>query len=73
MHLVRFQPGRIELRPAGRAPPDLIGKLSQRLHAWTGTRWPDLIVAAIVAGLFLHSSWSIVREARRDLNEAGGT
>lgn len=39
VHLVRFQPGRIELRPAGRAPPDLIGKLSQRLHEWTGQRW----------------------------------
>ncbi len=39
VHLVRFQPGRIELRPAGRAPPDLIGKLSQRLHEWTGVRW----------------------------------
>jgi DNA polymerase-3 subunit gamma/tau len=39
VHLVRFQPGRIELRPGDRAPPDLIGKLSQRLHAWTGVRW----------------------------------
>ncbi|MGE0668560.1 MAG: DNA polymerase III subunit gamma/tau [Sphingomonadales bacterium] len=39
VHLVRFQPGRIELRPGDRAPPDLIGKLSQRLHEWTGQRW----------------------------------
>ena len=39
VHLVRFQPGRIELRPGNRAPPDLIGKLSQRLHEWTGQRW----------------------------------
>ena len=39
VHLVRFQPGRIELRPGNRAPPDLIGKLSQRLHEWTGVRW----------------------------------
>ncbi len=39
VHLVRFQPGRIELRPGNRAPADLIGKLSQRLHEWTGTRW----------------------------------
>ena len=39
VHLVRFQPGRIELRPAARAPADLVGKLSQRLHEWTGVRW----------------------------------
>ena len=37
------------------------------LVAWTGTPWPDLVVAAVIAGLFLHSSWSIVRDARRDL------
>lgn len=37
---------------------------------WTGTPWPDLIVAAVIAGLFLQSSWSIVRDARRDLAEA---
>jgi DNA polymerase-3 subunit gamma/tau len=39
VHLVRFQPGRIELRPGARAPADLVGKLSQRLHEWTGARW----------------------------------
>jgi Co/Zn/Cd efflux system component/copper chaperone CopZ len=37
------------------------------LVAWTGTRWPDLIVAAGVAGLFLHSAWTIIRDARREL------
>ncbi len=37
------------------------------LVASTGTRWPDLIVAAGVAGLFLHSAWTIVRDARREL------
>lgn len=37
------------------------------LVAWSGTRWPDLVVAAGVAGLFLHSAWTIVRDARREL------
>ena len=37
------------------------------LVAWTGTHWPDLIAAFIIAGLFLRSSWSIVRDARADL------
>lgn len=41
------------------------------LVAWTGTPWPDLGVAVIVAGLFLQSAWSIVRAARADLKIAG--
>lgn len=40
------------------------------LVAWTGTAWPDLVVALVIAGLFLHSSWSIIRDARADLREA---
>ena len=35
--------------------------------AVTGTSWPDLIVAFAIAALFLHSSWIIVRDARRDI------
>ena len=31
--------------------------------AWTGTAWPDLIVAAVMAGLFLHSATLIMRQA----------
>lgn len=40
------------------------------LVAWTGTPWPDLVVAAAIAGLFLHASWSIVRDARGDLGRS---
>ena len=40
------------------------------LVAWTGSAWPDLVVALVIAGLFLHSSWSIIRDARADLREA---
>jgi Co/Zn/Cd efflux system component len=36
----------------------------------TGTPWPDLAVAVVIAGLFLQSSWSIMRDARADLSEA---
>lgn len=39
------------------------------LVAWTQTPWPDLAVAAVIAGLFLHSAWSIVRDAREDLSK----
>lgn len=35
------------------------------LVAWTGTRWPDLLVGAAIAALFLHTSARIVAEAWR--------
>jgi Co/Zn/Cd efflux system component len=34
--------------------------------AWTGAAWPDLIVAAAMASLFLHSATLIVRQALRE-------
>jgi DNA polymerase III subunit gamma/tau len=39
VHLVRFEPGRIEFRPAAGAPRDLSNRLGQLLTQWTGTRW----------------------------------
>ncbi|MEJ1994571.1 MAG: DNA polymerase III subunit gamma/tau [Limibacillus sp.] len=39
VHLVRFEPGRIELRPTERAPRDLTGRLGRLLTEWTGRRW----------------------------------
>lgn len=41
--------------------------------AWTDSAWPDLVVAIVIAGLFLQSAWSIVRDARGDLARAGKT
>lgn len=41
--------------------------------AWTDSPWPDLVVAVVIAGLFLQSAWSIVRDARSDLARAGKT
>lgn len=50
---------------------DAIGNLAVVAAAavvwWTGSQWPDLIVAFAVAGLFLQSAWSIIRDARMDL------
>ncbi|MGB0694884.1 MAG: cation transporter [Rhodospirillaceae bacterium] len=40
------------------------------LVAFTGTSWPDLIVAIGIAALFLQSSWIIIRDARGDIAEA---
>ena len=39
LHLVRFEPGRIEFRPAEGAPRDLANRLGELLREWTGIRW----------------------------------
>ena len=37
--------------------------LAAGLVAWTGSPWPDLVVAFVIATLFLHSAQSIVRKS----------
>jgi len=53
---------------------DAVGNLAvvvaAGLVAWSGTPWPDLAVALLIAALFLHSAGVIVRDARGDLREA---
>jgi DNA polymerase-3 subunit gamma/tau len=39
VHLVNFEPGRIELHPTEAAPRDLSNRLGQLLTQWTGRRW----------------------------------
>ena len=39
VHVVHFEPGRIEFRPAKGAPDDLAHRLAQSLQKWTGFRW----------------------------------
>ncbi|NBW75835.1 MAG: cation transporter [Sphingomonadaceae bacterium] len=39
------------------------------LVAWTGEGWPDLAVAAVIAALFLHSAFEILRSAKAELTE----
>lgn len=39
----------------------------------TATPWPDLIVAALVAGLFLHGAWTIIVRAKHELAEVSET
>lgn len=54
---------------------DAIGNLAVVVAAglvWLlNSPWPDLLVAFAVAGLFLQSAWSIIRDARHDLAQAG--
>lgn len=39
----------------------------------SGTAWPDLVVAAAIAGLFLHSAAKIIGNALRELREQHAT
>lgn len=50
---------------------DAIGNLAVMLAALgvfgTGTAWPDLAVAVVMASLALSSGWTVMRQARREL------
>lgn len=35
----------------------------------TGTAWPDLMVASLMAGLALHGGWTVLRQALMELRE----
>jgi DNA polymerase-3 subunit gamma/tau len=39
VHLIGFEPGRIEFRPTEEAPNNLANRMSQLLSEWTGQRW----------------------------------
>ncbi len=39
VHVVHFEPGRMEFRPTETAPPDLAGRLTSFLNGHTDTRW----------------------------------
>lgn len=53
---------------------DAIGNVAVMLAAgavWaTSSAWPDLIVAAAMAGLFLNSAWQILRQSLAERREA---
>lgn len=50
---------------------DAIGNIAVVAAAFgvfgTGTAWPDLLVAAILAGLGVSGGWQIIRQARKEL------
>jgi Co/Zn/Cd efflux system component len=54
---------------------DAIGNVAVMLAALgvfgTATAWPDLAVAAVMAGLAITSGWSVMRQARRELGGSG--
>ena len=56
---------------------DAIGNIVVTLAAgavwWTASAWPDLIVAALMAGLFLSSAVQILRQAWAEYSSTGPT
>jgi cation diffusion facilitator family transporter len=56
---------------------DAIGNVAVMLAALgvfgTGTAWPDLAVAMVMAGLAISSGWTVMRQARRELAWAPAT
>jgi Co/Zn/Cd efflux system component len=54
---------------------DAIGNVAVMLAALgvfgTGTAWPDLAVAAVMAALALSGGWAVLRQARGELGRAG--
>ncbi len=70
--LVRFKDGDANVRSVWLCSRnDAIGNVMVMIAAsgvWaTGTGWPDLIVAAIMASIFLSGSFSIIKQARAEL------
>jgi len=51
---------------------DAIGNLAvvlaAGLVAWWHSAWPDLVVASFISALFLHSAYSIITDALREMN-----
>jgi DNA polymerase-3 subunit gamma/tau len=46
VHLVHYEPGRIEFSPGRKAPADLASRLGKLLQDWTGQRWVIAISSA---------------------------
>jgi Co/Zn/Cd efflux system component len=40
---------------------------------FTATPWPDLIVAVLIAGLFLYGAWTIIVRANHELADVSET
>ncbi|MEL7485716.1 MAG: DNA polymerase III subunit gamma/tau [Pseudomonadota bacterium] len=45
VHIISFEPGRIEMRLHDRAPADLPGRLTKALKNWTGDQWLVTVTA----------------------------
>lgn len=72
--LFRFRTGDANMRSVWICSRnDAVGNVAVMLAAagvlGTGSRWPDLAVAAVMAALALQGGWQIVRQARAELRQ----
>jgi len=70
--LYRFRAGDANMRSVWLCSRnDALGNLAVMLAALgvfgTGSAWPDLLVAAVMAGLALSGAWSVLHHARAEL------
>lgn len=73
--LFRFRTGDANMRSVWICSRnDAVGNVAVMLAALgvfgTNARWPDLVVAAVMAALALHGGWQIVRQAAAELRQA---
>jgi Co/Zn/Cd efflux system component len=71
--LYRFRTGEANMRSIWLCSRnDAIGNVAVLLAALgvlgTETRWPDVLVALIIAGLFLSGAWQVIRQSLRELS-----
>ena len=67
VHLVTFEPGRIEFRPEPTAPRDLANRLGQLLGEWTGTRWVVAVSQAAGAPTMAEQEAQRASEVRNEV------
>ncbi|EHN71957.1 cation efflux protein, partial [Streptomyces coelicoflavus ZG0656] len=70
--LIRFRDGDANVRPVWLCTRnDLMHSLGVAAAGglvWlTGSHWPDLVAGALLAAIFLHSAWSITRQALEEV------
>jgi len=76
--LYRFRTGEANMRSVWICSRnDAIGNVAVLIAAvgvfGTGTRWPDVLVALIMAGLFLSGAWQVTRQSLQELSLAPGS
>ena len=66
VHLVRFEPGRIEFRPGAHAPRDLANRMGELLSRWTGERWVVSVSAETGAPSLTEQAEGAERKRRKE-------
>lgn len=69
VHLVHFEPGRIEFRPGEKAPPTLSAKLAACLNDWTGRRWMVALSNAAGEATLKEQAAAAIAEKKRQAAE----